>query len=321
LTISSIYEPIQDDMALVEDRLRAVSGVDLPWLAEPLRHVLEGGGKRLRPALTLLSGRFYHYNPDGLLPMAAAVELFHTATLVHDDAVDRSSLRRGQPTVNSLWGEGVAILLGDYLLAISSELVCSTNNLRVTSLFARTLVDISSGQLRQFMSAYDWRQGRQEYYQQIESKTASLFSAATEVGAILSDAPEEAIQALSVYGHELGMAFQIVDDVLDFTGEEEEMGKPVGSDLLQGTLTLPAILLLEQRPDDPVLRQILEGKRDQDGVGRIIEMVRSSTIVQECYRIAQDFCAAGCRALEALPENACRRSLIDLADFIVARRK
>ena len=308
-------------MAEVEESLKAAGKVDLPWMAEPLRHVLESGGKRIRPAVTLLAGKFYHYNLEQLIPMATAIELFHTATLVHDDAVDKSLVRRGRPTVNSLWGEGIAVLLGDYLFANSSELICSTGNLRVVRLFAQMLMTISSGQLRQLMSAYDWRQDREDYYQQISSKTASLFSTATEAGAILSEAPEEGVEALGTYGHGLGMAFQIVDDILDFIGEEEEMGKPVGSDLLQGTLTLPAILLMEQHPDDPIIREIFQKSEDKAGVERVIERIRNSSIVEDCYRIAADFLARACRALESLPKNACRRSLFDLADYIIERRK
>ncbi len=321
MLISSIYEPVQQGMAEVEESLKAAGKVDLPWMAEPLRHVLESGGKRIRPAVTLLAGKFYHYNLEQLIPMATAIELFHTATLVHDDAVDKSLVRRGRATVNSLWGEGIAVLLGDYLFANSSELICSTGNLRVVRLFAQMLMNISSGQLRQLMSAYDWRQDREDYYQQISSKTASLFSTATEAGAILSEAPEEGVEALGTYGHELGMAFQIVDDILDFIGEEEELGKPVGSDLLQGTLTLPAILLMEQHPDDPIIREIFQKSEDKAGVERVIERIRNSSIVEDCYRIAADFLARACRALESLPENACRRSLFDLADYIIERRK
>jgi len=308
-------------MAKVEESLIAISMADFPWMSEPLKHIVESGGKRIRPALTLLAGKLYRYNPEQLIPMATAIELFHAATLVHDDTVDKSSVRRNRPTVNSIWGEGVAVLLGDYLFANSAQLVCSTGHLGVMRVFAQTLMSISSGQLRQFVSAYNWRQDRQEYYRQIESKTASLFCAATESGALLSAALAEGVEALRTYGHDLGMAFQIVDDVLDFVGEEKELGKPVGSDLLQGTLTLPVILLIEQHPDDPAIKEVFEKGGSEAGVRRVIEMIRDSSIVPECYRIASDFCAQACHALEGLPDNACRRSLFDLADYVIARRK
>lgn len=321
MPISTIYEPIQEGMAEVEASFRAVGDVDLPWMVEPLKYVLESGGKRIRPALTLLAGKPYHYNPKQMVPLATAVELFHTATLVQDDAIDKSAVRRGKPTVNSLWGEAIAVLLGDYLFAKAAELVCSTGNLRVMSIFAQTLMHISSGQLRQYVSAYNWRQDRQEYYQQIESKTAWLFSVAAQSGALMSGALEEEAEALRTYGLNLGMAFQIVDDILDFIGEEEELGKPVASDLLQGTLTLPAILLMERYPGEPIIREIFEKRGDRAGVARVIEMIRNSSIVQECYRIAAEFCAQACLALEGLPDNACRKSLLDLADYVIERHE
>lgn len=321
MTIASIYEPIQQGLNTVEDNLKTFTRADLPWMREPLKYVLESGGKRIRPALTLLAGKFYRYNLEQLVPMATAIELFHTATLVHDDAVDKSSLRRGRPTVNSLWGDGIAVLLGDYLFSSAAHLVCQIGNLRVMKIFSKTLMTLSSGQLRQLLSAYDWRQSRQDYYEQIDSKTASLFSGSTATGAMLSEAPDEAVEALKAYGQYLGMAFQIVDDILDFVGDEEEMGKPVGSDLLEGTLTLPAILLVENYPEDNPIRELFEKRGDRAEVQRVIEMVRNSPIVEECYSIATEFSARACHALEVLPDNASRRSLLALADYIVERRK
>ena len=306
---------------MVDEKLVSFARVDFPWVAEPLAYVLESSGKRVRPGLTLLAGRFYRYDLETLIPMATAIELFHNATLVHDDAVDKAMLRRGKSAVNSLWGEGIAVLLGDYLFSLAADLVCSIGNFRVMSMFAKTLTEISSGQLRETFGAYSWRQDRESYYEQIYSKTASLFAAATGSGAVLSEAPDEAIEALTSYGNNLGMAFQVVDDVLDFIGDEGEMGKPVGSDLLHGTLTLPIILLMEQYQQDNVLKELSEKPGDQAEVARVIEMVRNSPILEECYRIAAGFSSQACRALEGLPENASRRSLRELADYIVERRR
>jgi len=245
LELSKIYEPIQEDLAKVEDRLRSVSEVDFPHLSEMLDYSLRSNGKRIRPILTLLSGKFYNYNLDYLLPMATAVEVMHTATLVHDDAIDKSLVRRRRATVYKVWGEDEAVLLGDYLFAEAGALTAATQNLRAIKLFATTLKAISSGELNQAFNAFNLEQSRSQYFQRVSKKTAALFSMATESGAALSQAPEESIQILIEYGYNLGIAFQIVDDILDVIGTEEEMGKPVGSDLAQGTLTLPAMLLLE----------------------------------------------------------------------------
>ena len=321
MSIASIYEPVQEGLGMVDDKLISFARVDFPWLAEPLAYVLESSGKRVRPGITLLAGKFFQYDLDTLVPMATSIELFHNATLVHDDAVDNAMLRRGKTAVNSLWGDGVAVLLGDYLFSLAADLVCSIGNFRVMSMFAKTLTEISGGQLRETFSAYGWKQNRESYYEQIYSKTASLFAAATGTGAVLSDAPEEAVSALTSYGKNLGMAFQVVDDILDFTGNEGELGKPVGSDLLQGTLTLPVILLMEQRPQDNIRQRLAEKPGDQEEVSRVIEMVRNSSILEECYQIAGGFSSQACRDLEALPENASRGSLLDLADYVVERRQ
>jgi len=319
--LNTIYEPVQEDLVRVEDRLRSVGEVDFPQLSKLLDYSLKSGGKRIRPALVLLSGKFYHYDPNYLLPMATAVEILHTATLVHDDVIDNSPVRRGRPTVNKAWGEDKAILLGDYLLAKSQELVAETQNWRVIKLFAQAFMTLSSGELNQAVNAFNLEQTRQQYRQRISAKTASLISLATESGAILSQAPEKSVEALKEYGHNLGIAFQIVDDILDFIGTEEEMGKPAGADLAQGTLTLPAMLVLERYPgDNPVIR-LFRNEDRQKNVELAIELVRNSSIPGECYAVASDYCAKACQNLDLLPDNASRRSLITLAEYVVKRRK
>ena len=319
--LTTIYEPIQEDLVQVEDRLRSVCEVDFPQLSELLDYSLRGG-KRIRPALVLLSGGFYHYDLARLLPMAAAVEVLHTATLVHDDAIDNSLVRHGRPTINKEWGEDKAILLGDYLLAKSEELAADTQNLRVIKLFAQAIMTVSSGELNQAFNAFNLEQTQQQYLERIASKTASLLTLATESGAILSQALEKSVRALKEYGYNLGIAFQIVDDILDFTGTEEEMGKPVGSDLAEGTLTLPAILLLQRYPEDNPVRCLFQHQGDdEENIKLAIEQVRSSSIIPECYKAASDYCARAYRSLDRLPDNASRRSLTELADYVIARKK
>ena len=179
MQLSLIYEPIQEDLDKVNTRLTSVSNVDFPWLSELLDYGLKDSGKRIRPALTLLSGKFYNYNLDYLLPMATAVEVMHNATLVHDDAIDNSSVRRGRPTVNTLWGIEKAVLLGDYLFAEAGALTATTENIRVIKRFADTLRTISSGEINQAYNAFNLKQSRQEYIERIAKKTASLFSMST----------------------------------------------------------------------------------------------------------------------------------------------
>jgi len=321
LKLSKIYKPIQQDLVKVEEILASVTKVEPAWLAEMLDYSLSGGGKRIRPALALLSGKLHDYNLDYLLPMGVAVELMHTATLVHDDAIDNSLIRRSKPTINSAWGEEKAVLLGDYLFARSGEFAADTQNLRVVRLFSQTLAIISTGELEQTFTAFNTEQSWQDYLRRISRKTASLFSLATESGAILSQAPEESIEILRDYGYNLGIAFQIVDDILDFIGTEEELGKPVGSDLAQGTLTLPAILLMEQYPDDNPVKKLFNDEDRPKNIELALKMVRDSSIPETCCQMAADYCAKACRNLNLLPDNDSLQSLVQLAGFITERRR
>ncbi|MCJ7515165.1 MAG: polyprenyl synthetase family protein [Dehalococcoidia bacterium] len=320
MSLSSIYKPVQKDLKKVEQSLEEITDADFSLLAQLLAYTLKTGGKRVRSALTLLSGKFYVYEPALLVPMSAAIELLHTATLVHDDIVDNSPVRRGKPTVSRAWGENSALLLGDYLFAKAGSLVAGTGNLRAIKLFSQTLMTISAGELKQTGVAFDTAKLRDYYFAWIGAKTACLFSTSTESGAVLSQAPEEAIQAIREYGHNLGMAFQIVDDVLDFVGEEDELGKPVGSDLREGTLTLPTILFVESYPEDKLIKNFFE-KKDAEDVSQAVAKIRDSRVIDDCLTLASEFCTKARRAVEKLPDNNARKSLIDLADYIVQRRK
>lgn len=324
MPLETIYESIQSDLNKVEDCLSEVTRTNFSWLSAILSFSLKSGGKRIRPALVLLSGRFYDYNLKRLLPMATAVELMHTATLVHDDAIDKSAVRRNRPTINKLWGEEKAVLLGDYLFAKAGEAVTETKTVRVIMLFSQTLEIISSGELNQAINAFNLEQTYEQYIQRIRGKTASLFALATESGAILSHAPQRIVRALKEYGDNLGVAFQIIDDLLDFIGTEAELGKPVASDLTQGTLTLPAMLAIERYPKDNPIKALfkngLSPEEKQRLIKQAIDMVRSSDIVEHCYKTASDYCDQACECLRQLPDDANRRVLIELSDYVIKRR-
>ena len=318
MELSQIYAPVREDLIKVKDTLQSISRIDYSWLADQLGYLVKETGKALRPALTLLAGRSYEYNLTYLLPMSVSVELMHTATLVHDDAIDNAFTRRGQATINSIWGDEIAILMGDYLFAKAGEYVSDTQTPRVIKLFSQTLGIISSGEIGQFRGAFNLDRNRENYFRRIFSKTASLFSLSTQSGAILSQAPEEAVAVMKEYGDNLGIAFQIVDDILDFTSTEAILGKPVGSDLMQGTLTLPAILLEERYPRDNPVKQIFE-TRDNKHMAKAIDMVRNSDIIDDCYKTASGYCERACRNLKSLPETASQQALYDMADFVVKR--
>lgn len=316
MTADSVYRPIRTEMARVEKRLNEVARTAPPDIVQQLSYVLKGGGKRLRPALTLLAGKFYRYDVELLLPTAAAIELLHTATLVHDDTVDESDLRRGRTSINHLWGNSNAVLLGDYLFAASARMTAETGNVRVIKLFSETLMKICSGEIQESLNLYN--KTRDRYYQAISNKTASLLAAATESGAVLSEAPEEVVQSLKDYGHSLGMAFQIVDDILDFTGQKETLGKPVASDLSRGVFTLPVILLLERSQGEPV-KALLDSDK-QKATELLMEMVQNSSVVDECYEVVRGFCSQARSALEQLPHSPAREALFQLAGYVTERK-
>jgi geranylgeranyl pyrophosphate synthase len=314
-----LYGSVQSDLDHVEKLFDSIKAVDYGPLGEMLGMVLGGGGKLLRPALALLAGRFANYNLDLLVPLAASVELLHTATLVHDDVIDAADTRRGRPTVNSSYENSTTVMVGDYLFAHAADQVVKTDSLRVVRLFSETLMTLATGEIRQDLAAYDSRQTIRDYLQRIGGKTASLFSCACEGGAVISQAPEDYIAALRDYGYNFGMAFQVVDDILDFTGDEAEMGKPVGSDLMQGTLTLPSLLLVEKHPDDSPVQDYFARPRSET-LTAAITMIRSEGIADESYEMARDFNRRACDALVPLPDGPDKQTLVDLAEWSLARR-
>jgi geranylgeranyl pyrophosphate synthase len=285
-----------------------------------LEHVLAGGGKRLRPTIALLAGRFGEYRPDLLVPLAASIELLHTATLVHDDVIDEADTRRGRPTTNSRQHNAAAVMLGDYMFAHAAELICRTESLAVVKLFSRTLMAMASSELAQDLSAYEYSPDTLNYFGRISGKTASLFATSAEGGALAAGAPPAWADALRDYGENAGMAFQIVDDVLDFEGDEAELGKPAGSDLMQGTLTLPALLYMERHPKDNPIQKLFENEHGPQHLAEALAAVVASGVLEESYGVARDFRDRAVAALEPLPDNPDRAVLIEIADYILSRR-
>jgi geranylgeranyl pyrophosphate synthase len=314
-----LYGAVQGDLALVEEVFESLKNADYGPLGEMLSMVLGGGGKLLRPALALLSGRFGEYNLELLVPLAASVELLHTATLVHDDVIDAASTRRGRPTVNSSFQNSTTVMLGDYLFAHAADQMVKTDNIRVIRLFSNTLMIMAKGEIRQDLAAYDSRQTIRDYLHRIGGKTSSLFATACEGGAIVAGEPEEWIAGLREYGYNFGTAFQIVDDILDFTGDEEQMGKPVGSDLMQGTLTLPTFLLLERLPKGNPIEKYLS-RPAKERLALAVELVQTSGILEESYEMARDFARRAVDALAPLPDLLDKQTLVELTEYILERR-
>jgi len=320
----ALYGPVADDLPLVEAKLAALADVEVPWLREMLSAVLSGEGKRMRPAVALLAGRLGRYDTELLVPLAASVELLHTATLVHDDVIDAAPERRGRPTAAALFQNTSSVMLGDYMFAHAADFVAETGNIRAIRAFAKTLRVMANGELEQDVSAFEYSEDVQRYFERIAGKTASLFATAAEGGAIVTGAPESAIEAMRRYGQQLGMAFQVVDDVLDFTGEAEEMGKPVASDLRAGTLTLPALLYLHREPENNPVRRAFEGVRPRANLDRAIEAIRAGGALDEAMEVARRFGTEALGALDELDERAgdaeTREALAGLVAQVLDRR-
>ena len=316
----AIYGPVADDLPRVDELLASLQDVEFPWLREMLSAVLGDSGKRLRPALTLLSGRLGSYDLDLLVPMAASVELLHTATLVHDDVIDQAAERRGAATAAARFNNAPSVMLGDYMFAHAAHFVAQTENVRVIRNFAETLRVMARGELSQDLAAYDYSPDVQRYLDRIYGKTASLFATAAEGGAIVCGAPEPLVEPVRRFGEQLGMAFQVVDDVLDFSGTAEELGKPVGSDLLAGTLTLPTLLYLERYPDDNPVRRAFAGVRRRSNLQRAIGEIQQSGLLEESLETARQFAGRAGEALHELPDGEPRTTFEQLVEYVLERR-
>ena len=316
MSINSIFVPIQDELQNVESRLRQAVVLDYAPLTNVFETLIGSGGKRIRPALCILAGKFGAGDPDKRVTLAVATELVHAATLIHDDLIDKSPLRRGSPTISSHWRGTATVLAGDYMLARAADIAASIENLRVMKVFARTLMSICEGEIRQDFAETNWPPNRQEYYRHIESKTASLLAACTEGGAILSEVSEAEISAMKAYGHNLGMAFQIADDILDFTADAHELGKPVGSDLRQGTFTLPVFYFIEHDGRGRDMTEFM-----QTDIDALIETIRRSSAIDASKAEALKFAQTAQDALTVFPDNEFRRALFNLTTYVVERTR
>jgi geranylgeranyl pyrophosphate synthase len=316
-----LLDSVAADIKRVEDKMRSGVSERYQDLQAVIDYLMGAGGKRLRPALTLMASNFYPVDKEKSYALAASVELLHTATLVHDDLIDHSLFRRGLPTLNASWSPGATILTGDYLFARSAELAAETDNVRVVRIFAQTLMIIVGGELQQlFNDGHGRVPTREEYQQRIYAKTASLFAAGGETGGVLCGAPEPEIQALRNFGYHLGMAFQIVDDILDFRGDEDRLGKPVANDLRQGIATLPVMLFSDKSPNHPtILKAVRREPVSDKEIMAVVDQIRASGSVEAAMEEARRYVRQAQSYLSSLPDNPYRQAMHRIADYTVSR--
>ncbi|WP_172298864.1 polyprenyl synthetase family protein [Pseudoruegeria sp. HB172150] len=318
-----LAEALAGDLAEVNGLIRErMASEHAPRIPEVTAHLVEAGGKRLRPMLTLAAARMCGYDGRFHLNLAATVEFIHTATLLHDDVVDESSQRRGRPTANLLWDNKSSVLVGDYLFARSFQLMVETGNLRVLDILSNAAAVIAEGEVLQMTAAQDLSTDEAVYLQVIRGKTAALFSAATEVGGVIAGAPEAQIRALYTYGDALGIAFQIVDDLLDYGGNSAATGKNVGDDFRERKLTMPVIKAVALADDEEraFWRRVIEKGDQRDGdLDRALSLLAKHGTMEATRAEALDWAAKAKSAVMELPQSAIRDMLHDLADFVVER--
>lgn len=323
MDFQEVVDSLQAELDLIESRLRQAADVEYPLVGDFLSAIVSSGGKRLRPILLLLSARSFNYDVPTLVPAAAGIELLHTASLVHDDTIDHALFRRGQPTLNSAFSSEAVILLGDYLFAQSAMLAAETMNPRVVRVFATTLGEITDGVLREIFNGHRTDQTRQDYEMRIYGKTASLFAGAAEMGAIIGGASEDAIQSIRAFGSDYGMAFQIVDDVLDFSSTAEQTGKPVGTDLRQGTITLPTMYFLADSDGSAtatLVRRIADGESvPEDEVDEITALISRSGAIDRAMDVASAYIDSARNHLDVIEDPQVREEMFTLTDIALSR--
>lgn len=323
-TLSRLFSSIDPDLEVVDQTFQehATSGLEI--LNAAAAHALSSPGKRVRTALTLLSGKLIEYRFEKLLPLSVAFEMVHLATLVHDDILDNASTRRGIPTINERYGSGVAILLGDYLFAKTAGLIADVEDFRVDHLFSDTVARVCEGTIIELLSAHHFDLSIDKYLERINRKTACLMSACCKGGAIVGGGTDAQIALMEQYGLNLGMAFQIIDDVLDYTGSALIIGKPAGNDLRQGLVTLPLIYAMQYEHNghlDHIKRLLQSTAHDPSEVDDVVSWVASSPATHEAFDLARHYAARARAVLSEFSSSPERTVLEDLVDFVIERSR
>lgn len=321
--------PIDDLTHLVADDMKAVNEAIVERMQSPVAlipqlagHIVSAGGKRLRPMLTLASARLLDYQGDKHIGLAACVEFIHTATLLHDDVVDASDLRRGQESANAIWGNKSSVLVGDFLFSRSFELMVLADSLKVMEILSHASSVIAEGEVLQLMTANDTETTIDAYLEVIQAKTAQLFAAACHVGGLVAGASPEQEQALQDYGNNLGIAFQLIDDALDYSAQQAELGKTVGDDFKDGKLTLPVILAIERGSDEEKAfwKRTQEDQAFEEGdLSHALSLMEKHNTLNETVTRAETYGENAKSALSVFPDSPVKQALSDVVDFCIRR--
>lgn len=318
---NSMFEVIQHDLNVLEDELLSVIHSPEDLICEISKHLVNAGGKRLRPALYLVCARSKCTDLKAIMPLALAIELIHMATLVHDDVIDNASTRRGKPTANVCWGNHPSVLVGDYLFAKAFSLVATHVDNRMLKILTDVICTLCEGEIIQDKDTFNPGQNEEQYLVRIAKKTADFIAASCELGAIAADLPAQDVEALRKYGYCIGMAFQITDDILDVTASSEQIGKPTGNDLRQGIVTLPVIYALENSKHRDELRKIiLDGVQNEEAVRRGLKIIHDTDAIEYSYQRVADYLYEARNSLPDSLSNELRQCLLEVADFVGLRK-
>jgi len=320
--LQKILRFAEEDLARVELEIRQQLSSEVDRIGEIGRYLLLSGGKRIRPILLLLTAKLAGYSGERIFPLSAMIEFMHTATLLHDDVIDHSHLRRGHPTVNSRWGSALSILVGDFLYAKAMALVVDDGNPQILKEITRVTMTMTEGQVMETLRIGDTSLTGAEYRQIIRQKTAALFGACCYIGGVLGGLPAERSEGLRRFGITFGSAFQLVDDALDFTGKEQRLGKPVGSDLREGKVTLPVIITLQHAsPDESaVIDRFVRGDdRSPEAFQDIVALIQRYNGIEYALREAERFVEQAELELQGFADGPAYDLLMELADFIIKR--
>lgn len=320
MDITTVKELVHNDLKAVNDLITKSLESDVALINQLGHYIVNSGGKRMRPIIVLLCARALGYNGTTHHNLATIIEFIHTATLLHDDVVDASELRRGRETANAIWGNEASVLVGDFLYSRSFELMVEINNLKIMDILAHTTNQIAEGEVLQLMNCNDPKTTETRYLDVINRKTAKLFEAAAQLGAVVAAANPEIEQTMAAYGMHLGCAFQLIDDVLDYSASSEQIGKNVGDDLAEGKPTLPLIRAMQTCPDAE--KKILEQaiiNNDKNKIGMIIGIINNTDAISYTTNKAKIESTSAIKAIEMLPSSQYKEALTTIAEYTVSR--
>jgi heptaprenyl diphosphate synthase len=319
MKLKMMYSFLNSDINVIEEALESAIQAQSPLLRQASLHLLQAGGKRLRPVFVLLSGKFGEYDIGKMKDVAVSLELIHMASLVHDDVIDDAELRRGQLTIKAKWDNRIAMYTGDYIFARALELMANIDKPFAHQILSNTLVELCIGEIEQIRDKYNFDQNLRSYLRRIKRKTAILIAVSCQLGAIAANVEEELHEKLYKIGYYIGMSYQIIDDVLDFSGTEQELGKPAGGDLLQGNITLPALFAIENKEIYDKISAVSERTSPQQ-IKEMITLIKNSGAIERSLKVSDHYLQKALQLIDELPQNRSKRAFRDLVKVIGKRR-